>query len=162
MDGLHVLAEQHHLNEQERERRKSLCLQLDKLWKMEEIKARQRFREREIEEEHRNTTYFFVVANYRRKKTIYSLEENGNTITETDGMLKHAMQFYKTLFGKEARVNIKLGVEFWSDEEKISLEENEILEVAFTEKEIKEAVFGSYAERVPGPGGFSFLFYHKF
>jgi hypothetical protein len=32
----------------------------------------------------------------------------------------------------------------------------------FSEKEIKDAIFGSYAEGAPGPDGFSFLFYQNF
>jgi hypothetical protein len=39
---------------------------------------------------------------------------------------------------------------------------NSELDKEFSEKEIKEAVFGSYAEGAPGPDGFSFLFYQKF
>jgi hypothetical protein len=106
---------------------------------------------------------FFVVANYRRrKKSTNRLEDDGNLIEDTPGMLKHAMQFYKTLFGKEVRENIKLGAEFWSEEENITPEENRVLEAALTEEEIKEAIFGSYAEGPPRPDGFSFLLYHKF
>lgn len=41
-------------------------------------------------------------------------------------------------------------------------EENLILTAPFTEEEIKEAVFGSYAEGAPGPDGLSFIFYQKF
>jgi hypothetical protein len=77
-------------------------------------------------------------------------------------MLKNAMQFYKTLFGNEPKENIKLGVEFWNDEEKISPEENEMLEASFSEDEIREVVYGSYAKGAPGPDGFSFLFYYRF
>jgi hypothetical protein len=32
----------------------------------------------------------------------------------------------------------------------------------FSEKEVKDAIFGSYAEGAPGPDGFSFLFYQHF
>jgi len=40
--------------------------------------------------------------------------------------------------------------------------ENELLEAPFTENEVREAVFSSYAEGAPGPDGFSFLFYQVF
>ena len=40
--------------------------------------------------------------------------------------------------------------------------ENELLEAPFTENEVREAVFSSYAEGAPGPDGLSFLFYQKF
>jgi hypothetical protein len=39
--------------------------------------------------------------------------------------------------------------------------QNNFLEVAFTHEEIKNAVFGSYAEGAPGPNGFPFLFLSK-
>jgi hypothetical protein len=90
--------------------------------------------------------YEFAMANYRRRKSINRLEDDGNVIEDTPGMLKHAVQFYKTLFGKEVRENIKLGAEFWSEEDKVIPKENLGLEASFTNEEIKEAVFGSYAE----------------
>lgn len=41
-------------------------------------------------------------------------------------------------------------------------EEVDLLEKEFSEEEVKEAVFGSYADGAPGPNGFSFLFYQTF
>ena len=40
--------------------------------------------------------------------------------------------------------------------------ENELLEAPFTENEVREAVFSSYAEGAPDPDSFSFLFYQVF
>jgi hypothetical protein len=66
------------------------------------------------------------------------------------------------LFGREDRANIRLGSDFWKEEEKISEEENQLLEAEFTEEEILQPIKGSYVEGAPGPDGFSFLFYQKF
>ena len=76
-------------------------------------------------------------------------------------MFKHAVSLYKNLFGEEEESGVKLGSAFWEEEEKVNTEENEFLEAPFYE-EVKEAVFGSYAEGARGPDGFSFLFYQVF
>jgi hypothetical protein len=50
----------------------------------------------------------------------------------------------------------------FSDEEKVSVEENKILSKTFTEEEGMDAVFGSYGEGAPRPDGLSFMFYQTF
>jgi hypothetical protein len=81
---------------------------------------------------------------------------------DSEGMLKHVVHFYKTLFGKEQRENIRLDENFWGEEDMISREENDLLEAPFTEEEIKKAIDGSYAGGPPSHDGFSFFFYQKF
>jgi hypothetical protein len=80
----------------------------------------------------------------------------------TKSMINHAVQFYKTLLGKEQRENINIDCDFWEEADKVTQEENELLEASLTEEEIKKAIDGSYAEGAPDPDGFSFLFYQKF
>ena len=55
-----------------------------------------------------------------------------------------------------------LGPSFWEDGDLVTEEENERLQSNFSEREIKEAIFGSYAHGAPGPDGLSFLFYQTF
>jgi hypothetical protein len=74
-------------------------------------------------------------------------------------MIEHVVDFYKQLFGKETRNNIRLGDDFWERDEKIFDEENQMSEAEFTEEEILQAIKGSYAEGALGSDGFSFLFY---
>jgi hypothetical protein len=89
------------------------------------------------------------------------LEDNGVIFSDNISMMNHAKEFYKNLFGFEPRGNIKFDGGFGEENEKVSSEENEMLEYEFSETEIKKAIEGSYAERAPGPDGFLFLFYQR-
>jgi len=74
----------------------------------------------------------------------------------------HAVDFYKSLFGKEETQGVSLSNSFWEESEKVSSVEKDFLEAPFSEEEMKNAVFGSYADGAPGPDGFPFLFYQTF
>jgi hypothetical protein len=68
LDGLDKLAEQQILFGPERDRRKELSFKLEQIWKIEEIKAKQRSRDRDVMEGDKNTSYFFSKVNQRRRK----------------------------------------------------------------------------------------------
>jgi hypothetical protein len=75
-------------------------------------------------------------------------------VTKTKDMIGIPMDYYKTLFGFEDRPNIRLKSNFFSEEEKVKVDENEMLSKSFSEEEIREAA--------PGPHGLSFMFYQTF
>ena len=162
-DSLDVKAENQILEDDERSRLDNILSELNSYWIIEEIKAKQRARDRDIKEGDRNTAYFHAVANQRRRKKLISvLDGPDGPETETKGMLKIAVDFYKDLFKYENRADIRIRDDFFSEEEKVSVEENVLLEQAFSMEEIKEAVFGSYSDGAPGPDGLPFFFYQKY
>jgi rubrerythrin len=67
-------------------------------------------------------------------------------LTEIGDMLRHEAEFYKVLFGKETKENIRIEEEFWEEDEKVTQEENDMLEASFSEAEIKNAIDDSYVE----------------
>ena len=137
--------------------------ELKKIWLQEEIRAKQRSRDRNIKEGDRNTAYFHAVANQRRRKTlIHSLDGPNGPVTEVDEMLKVASDFYKDLFKKENPSGFSLQNIFFSASEKVSPAENELLEAPFSETEVKEAIFSSYPDGAPSSDGIPFLFYQHF
>jgi len=96
------------------------------------------------------------------KKRITCLETSDGIVEDNALMLTHAVEFYKNLFGSEQESGVRLDEDFWSSEDRVTIQENELLEAPFSEEEIRIAIFESYAEGVPGPDGFSFMFYHHF
>ena len=50
---------------------KEIVKDLESIWKLEEIKARQRARDRYVKEGDRNTTYFQAVANKKIGKNVF-------------------------------------------------------------------------------------------
>jgi hypothetical protein len=77
-------------------------------------------------------------------------------------MLKVATYYYKDIFKFDDRPDIKLKDDFFSKKEKVIAEENIMLGSVFTEEELKEVVFGSFADGGPRPDGLSFMFYQTF
>jgi hypothetical protein len=156
-------AENDGLSAQELERLKEVADKLSKIWALEEIKIRQRSRDRDILEGDRNTTYFQAIANQSsRKKMVYSLMGPRGVVEDQTGMMRVAVDFYKNLFAVENKEDIFLSSDFWETEDLVTQAENDTLDAPFSIEEIKEAVFSSYSDGAPGPDGLSFMFYQKF
>jgi hypothetical protein len=112
-DLLDVLSESQSLSPVSKQRMKNISAELTDIWKKEEIKARQRSRDRNILEGDRNTAYFHAVANQRRrKKQIAQLEGPDGVVEDNKGMLKIAVDYYKALFSAEDRLDINLANDF--------------------------------------------------
>jgi hypothetical protein len=87
------------LDESEKSRKKHLASELEQIWRLEEIRTKQRSRDRNVLEGDRNTAYFHAVANQRcSKKRIEYLRVLGGSVHDTPGVLRIAKEYYKTLF----------------------------------------------------------------
>jgi hypothetical protein len=84
------------------------------------------------------------------------------TVEDTKGMLALVVSYYKELFVFYEKLDISLVDDFWHESEKVTDAHNNMLDADFTEQEVKDAIFGSYAEGAPSPDGFPFLFYQHF
>jgi hypothetical protein len=92
-DTLDIKAEMSALSDLEVDRPIFIQLEMQKLWLKEEVKAKQRSRDRDILEGDRNMAYFHAVVNQRR-----TLEGPDGPFFDLNCMLKIATDFYKDLF----------------------------------------------------------------
>jgi hypothetical protein len=86
-----------------------------------------------MKEGYRNTAYFHIAANERRRKTlVHSLETPTGHVTDQEGMLGIAIDFYKNLFSKEDRNGFSLATDFFDSYDLVIEGETEMLEAPFT------------------------------
>jgi phage pi2 protein 07 len=129
---LEGIAENRVLTSDEFRELRTIAKRLDQIWALEEIKARQRSRDRNILEGDQNTAYFHAIANQRgRKKRIECLESPTRLVYDQKGIMKVAIDFYKNLFAKEIDSGVKLDVNFW-EEDKVTRRENDLLTAPFS------------------------------
>jgi hypothetical protein len=99
----------------------SISAELSDIWRNEEIKARQRYRERYILEEDRNTAFFHSVANQRkREKQISQLQGEYGIVEDNKGVLDIAIDYYRKLFSQEPCLDIDPCDDFWDHEDMVS------------------------------------------
>ena len=72
----------------------------------------------------------------RRKKIIYSLDDNGVLVEGTENILKLATSCYKELFGPAPRNMFPIATDLWDESEKLSSMDNDILTRLFSEEEV--------------------------
>jgi hypothetical protein len=110
-----------------------------------------------------NTTYFQLLANGRYRKTrIYQLEQEEGVIVGEENLKIYITNYYKGLFGSSESNQFTLDETHIEDMPQVSDLENEILSDAFSENEIKEAIFQMEHNKAPGPDGFPAEFYQHF
>lgn len=163
-EDLDAKQERGSLSLQDRTRMHTIINDLEALWRMEEIKVRQRSRERRVKEGDRNTAYFQALANQRnRKNRISGLKGPEGLLEENDAMLKHVVSFYKNLFGKEENAGVSLGEDFWEEGEKVCDEENDMLRrLHLRWLKLRRRSLAHMLRVRQGPDGSSFLFYQAF
>jgi mannosylglycoprotein endo-beta-mannosidase len=137
--------------------------ELENLMEEEEIYWQQRGGEKWSLEGDKNTEFFHLVANgRRRKKTILSLEQ-GDGVTMDPRQIRGVIyNFYKQLFGSQDRTTIRLSEGVWRLRGRLTLDDNVELTRPFLEEEVRNVVFGMKENFAPGPDGLSVCFYKSY
>ena len=126
-------AERVQLSEAEWERRYQLEKEIQEIFVTEEMYWQKQGGEKWILKGDTNNRFFHGVANGRKKKcTIFSLEDNSQTITGKEGLRKHIEEYYKQLFGKKNNNDLSLNMDIWRDQGSLTTEEAQSLIKPFT------------------------------
>ena len=83
------------------------------------------------------TTYFFAIANGRRRRCdINSLMINGVRSSDQSVILAHVVDFFSSLLGAKPQPGLSISPHLWSSGLKISPEENASLMIPLSDQEI--------------------------
>ncbi|GKV16405.1 hypothetical protein SLEP1_g27052 [Rubroshorea leprosula] len=144
------------LSTQDIDQRRNCFIELWKNLKIKESMWQQKSRKMWLKEGDVNTKYFHRCAKGRsRRNEILCIRINGVQHTGVVEIKNEVAKYFEELFTEEKWERPKLdGIDF----KRISEADNDILTVAFSEKEVKEAVWECESSKSPGPDGFNFKF----
>lgn len=107
-----------------------------------------------------NIEYFDRTVNGRRRRnTIFSLSDGDMVIEGTEGLLRHATDFYKELFGPVHGNLCGIDSNMWKEREKLTEIDNFILLRPFSDIEIRNALFSMKHNKAPGPDNIQIKFF---
>lgn len=143
----------------DQERQEKLCFESDlrRLLAEEEIKMRQKAREKIIVDGDENTKYFHLRTKGRRRLKIQSLCQEGLIIEGEDGINKVATDFYRELFGPSyiSHINMRnFNMTRLDDNDKSFL-----TGPLFSVEEVKNVVDNLKHNSAPGPDGLHTVFF---
>ena len=149
LDMIDKNAELRGINAQERIMQKELRRELKEIFKLEEIKWLQRYKDKEIKEGDSNTRYYHAKVNGRRRMNmIVRLEQDEGVIEGEKELIEYITTFYKNLFGQAENSTINLNIQGSAE---ISPQTQDELVKDFSMEEIREVVFSMEKKQKPRP-----------
>jgi hypothetical protein len=157
LKALELATEGGGLSEEERERKRTLCRDIERALLQEEISWKQKSRVKWLKEGDKCTKFFHLMANSNKRfNSIESLIIDGSLSSNPDDIRDHAANYYESLFTESLSWRPRLDdLEFDS----LSAGEASSLEAPFLEREVKDVIFGMDGNKAPGPDGFSMAFF---
>jgi hypothetical protein len=141
-------------------RKTNILVELHNIYADEEIYWLQRSSEKWLLHGDQNSAYFHRVANGRRRRNMIHFLKDGEVVIEgTGNLLKHAIDYYKTLFGPAPGNSFRLDSNLWSLDETLTLEDNCTLTKPFTLEEIEVSLFSMDKNKAPGPDNIPIEFF---
>ena len=156
LKALEIIAEEGGLSEEERERKRQLCRDLERALLQEEISWRQKSRIKWLKEGGKCTKFFHLMVNSnKRYNTIDSLLINGALSSNPTAIRDHAVNYYEFMFAESMSWRPKLDdLEF----ESLSAGEASSFEAPFSGK-VKDVILGMDGNKAPSPDSFSWAFF---
>ena len=148
------------LSENDRMEKLDLELTLKKLVDEENIKVKQRARDKFILDGDENSRYFHLLAKCKRRKLKIMTLTHEDRIAHDDDEINHlATSFYQNLFGHSQESSMNLN---HLDMKMLDDNDRDHLTRPFDMKEIREVVFSMKHNRAPGPDSIPAEFFQEF
>ncbi|XP_068472346.1 uncharacterized protein [Phaseolus vulgaris] len=144
------------LDESEREERRSLLANLNKVMFKQEAIMSQKARQKWLKQGDLNTKFFHLSVKWRRARNeLHGMFVNGRWCEDKEVIKDKVRVYFEDRFARKEGCQVRLdNVRFNS----ISEEDNELLIADFSEDEIRGAVWNCDSSKSPGPDGFNFGF----
>lgn len=162
LDLIDKRADERELFEHEWAARYKLEKDLEEIYLQEEIWWQKRCGETWLLQGDTNTSFFHRSANGRKRKSmIFSLQHEGDVISDRDLIRHHIYEYYKKLFGKEEHCNVHLANDAWVGRFSLMEDEKKRMIRPFTMDEVNQVIKSMKSQTAPGPDGFPVGFYKQ-